>query len=204
MPRCRGAMPHLLGRIFLGRDSRPAPPALIIVHPGSAGATAPLGEAVAVAAAAVTAEIPPPESSEAAIFSAHRVEPTFHDTEPLLFEGDEVHPATPAGQAEAVDHEFDHHDAEHAAEAVLFGSSPETDHPLEAIPAPLSEEGHDLAAEPANAPWGGDWGGFKDEAAHEEAPSAWRSQTTKWALSTSISPRSPARPRGVGAGCGSR
>ena len=36
--------------------------------------------------------------------------------------------------------------------------------------APPSEAGHDLAAEPAEggAPWGGAWGGFKDEAAKGE------------------------------------
>ena len=50
--------------------------------------------------------------------------------------------------------------AEHAARAAS----------AEPLAAPLSEEGHDLAAEPADggAPWGGGWGGFKDEAAHEE------------------------------------
>ena len=62
-------------------------------------------------------------------------------------------------------------------QAALFGFGPETagetDHPSEPLAgpfgeplaAPLSEEGHDLAAEPAEggAPWGGGWGEFKEE-----------------------------------------
>ena len=68
-PLCAGE--YSLAEIFAS-----APPALIVVHPGNSGATAP-----AAAAAASTAGV---------IFSAHRVEPALHDAEPLLFENDEV------------------------------------------------------------------------------------------------------------------
>ncbi len=163
-PICMGA--YSMGEIYAA-----APLALIVVHPGSGAFPA----AVSTAASASA-------MNEGRVFSAHRVEPKMHDDEPLLFQGDEVQLATPDyGHAEP----FGHEAAEHAAEAVMFEASPaaaqegvqKTDHPVESLAepfgeplvAPLAEEGHDLAAEPADgaAPWGGAWGGFKDEAAHE-------------------------------------
>ena len=162
-----------------------APPALIVVHPGTAVITplaAPLGEAIPAPTAALSATVPP-ELSEVAIFAAHRVEPSLHDAEPLLFAGDAVQLATPDyGHTESLGHEG----AEPLAEAALVEPGPTAppesgqpaDHPIEALAAPfgealaapLSEEGHDLSAASADgdAPWGGAWGGFKDETAHEE------------------------------------
>ena len=143
----------------LGEILAMVPPALIVVHAGSAVApaqgVAPLVEASVAAAGATAAE-----AGEGSIFAAHRVEPTLHDAEPLLFAAEEVQLATPDyGHAEP----FGSADAEHLAEAALFEPSPEaaqgTDQPIEAEPghplagtlaAPLSEDGHDLAAEPAD------------------------------------------------------
>ena len=173
--------PICSGEYSLGDLLAAAPPSLIVIHAGSTAVTA--APAAPLDAAAVSATVPPPESSEVSIFSAHRVEPSLHDAEPLLFEGDEVQLATPDyGHAEFLGHEG----PEHAAEAALFEPSPaapqesaqQADQPIEALAepfgepmaAPLSEEGHDLSAAPADgeAPWGGGWGGFKDEIAQEE------------------------------------
>ena len=179
--------PICSGEYLLREILAAAPPALIVVHPGSTAATTqsaaaaafgPLGEVAAVAVA-----VPSSESSEVGIFAAHRVEPSLHDAEPLLFEGDEVQLVTPDdGQAKP----FGSDDGEHVAEAALFEASPtatqestqESDQPIETLvepfgeplAAPLSEEAHELAAEPVEggAPWGGAWGGFKDEAEHAE------------------------------------
>jgi hypothetical protein len=169
----------------LGEVLASAPPALIVIHPGST-VTIP-----AVAVAAV------PEATTASIFSAHRVEPAMHDAEPLLFAGDEVklHPmqtagagvdlATPAYDAAAADHlaPVDHVaeavpvDADHAADA-LEAVPMETAHAADALAepfggalaGPLPDEGHDLAAEPAEggAPWGGAWVGSHDEDKQED------------------------------------
>jgi hypothetical protein len=176
--------PLCSGEYSLGEILASAPPALIIVHSGSAGATAqgaaatvPAGEWVPAAAAAATVA-PAPESTEGNVFSAHRVEPTLHDAEPLMFESDDVQLATPGGDVES----FGQEDPQHAGEAAVFGAGPEaaeeTDHPIEPlgepfgepVAEPLSEESHDPAAAPAegDAPWGGDWGEFKEEAAHED------------------------------------
>ncbi len=171
----------------LGEILASAPPALIVIHPGSTAAI----PGIAVAAAA-----PVPEATAASIFSAHRVEPKMHDDEPLLFAGDEVelHPmptagagvdlATPAYDAAAVDHlaPVDHVveavpvDADHAN--VLEAVPMETAHEAgvlaepfgEALAGPLPDEGHDLAAEPADggAPWGGAWVGSHEEDKQED------------------------------------
>ena len=151
-----------------------APPALIVVHPGSAAARP------GCRRAAVAAAVPLPEPSEGRIFAAHRVEPAMHDAEPLLFEGDEVQPATLAdGHAEP----FGSNEPEHMAEVALFESAPEavaeTDQPIETLVSSpsanrwLRRSPRKVTIWPPNrpkaaAPWGGAWGGLKDEAAHAE------------------------------------
>ena len=160
-----------------------AVPALIVVHPGSS-------PAVAMETLATAAVVAPAAPAEGGVFSAHRVEPTLQDADPLLFEGDEVQLATPEyGHVEP----FGHSDGEQLGEAVLFEAGPahsaETDQPVEVIAEPIEEvlavpmvedghpaieENHVPAAEgPATgsadeAPWGGEWIGFKDETPHEE------------------------------------
>ena len=110
------------------------------------------------------------EASEGTVSWAHRVEPTLHDAEPLLFAGDAVQLATPEyGHTESLGSQ----DPEHLAEAALFEPGPECARggrsPIETLAAPLSEDGHDLTeAADGSAPWGGQWGGFKDETAHAE------------------------------------
>jgi hypothetical protein len=171
-----------------------APPALVVVHPGSAGASSLSENASTAAIAAVIAASKP---SGAVVFPAHRVEPTLHDAEPLVFEGDEV-------QATRV--------SEEVAEEMLFGADdfeplPEGSRAIDAIAKPLDEDvlspqpedihefvaemvasnptPADMFAQPAapvaepaeaaeapteaadeGAPWGGDWGDFKDDTAH--------------------------------------
>ena len=128
----------------MGEILASAPPALIVIHPGSTAATISRGgietapaELFAAAVAGPIA-LPSAESSEDAALAALGVEPGLDHAEPLLF-GDEAQLAT-----------SDEHASELSAE-------------------PLSEEGHGLAAESAEgAALGRRWGGFKDEAAHEE------------------------------------
>ncbi|MGO9112672.1 MAG: hypothetical protein ACLP9L_25855 [Thermoguttaceae bacterium] len=155
--------PICAGEYSMGEILGSAPPALIVVHPGSTAVTAPQVEMTPAAEAA----LPAVESSEAPFFPAHCVEPTLQDVEPLLFVGDEMQLVTPA---------------EPAVESMLFVSTPEaaegTDHPVEVLAEPVGEpvaesqpeEVHDLAAEvdDGDAPWGSAWDGFKDEAAHED------------------------------------
>ena len=178
---------YALGEIFAA-----APPVLIVVHPGSTGATVPVAPAVVIAPLgeplpAAAPPVPVPEAASEGIYAAHRVEPTLHDAEPLLFEGDEVQLVTPAYDMEPLAHAMPlgQEAMEHAAEAVEiveFTSGPETaqeaGHPVDALAesigepsaVPIVEEDHDHSAEAADAvaPWGGDWGGFQDESKHEE------------------------------------
>ncbi|MGA2254639.1 MAG: hypothetical protein ABSG53_08265 [Thermoguttaceae bacterium] len=173
-PLCSGE--YSLGEIFAS-----APPALIVIHPGSTGATAPV---VPATTAAASTAVPASGATAAVIFPAHRVEPVMHDAEPLLFAGDEVQLVTPAYDMDSIGHAetLTPEEPEHIGEVMPFAPSAEavleTDQPIEALAepfdgpfaAPLSEESHDLSAEPADgsAPWGGAWGGFKDESKHED------------------------------------
>ena len=166
--------PICSGEYSLGEILASAPPALIVVHPGSTVTTigplalagaASLGEAIPPAAD-VFAAVHSPESREGGISSPHRVEPSAHDGEPLFFAGDEVQLAPPA---------------EHLDEVALFERSPDAalqaEHPIdppaapfgEALAEPLGDEGHDLSATPGDggSPWGGGWGA-SDEPVHEE------------------------------------
>jgi hypothetical protein len=134
----------------LGEILAAAPPALIIVHPGSVAAPA----AAAASNGAEMLALQP--AMEGDMFSSHRVEPAHHDVDPLSFVGDEMHLA-PDG----------HHEPEHMAEPILFAAGPE---PFAEAPAELSHAGVETAHDTAEggAPWGGDWGGFKDESAPVE------------------------------------
>ena len=194
VPRCRGAVSGLPGRVLHGRDFRIGAAGADCHSPGQRPQVASVPAAAASAASS-------PGISEGRVFSAHRVEPKMHDDEPLLFKGDEGEPGTPAGQE----------GSELLAEAVLFEASPsapqesaqQTDHPVEALAAPLSEEGHDLAAEAAEgaAPWGGAWADSKTKPrTRKTAPSDWPSPTRTKAWSTLTSPPLPARQRRVVAG----
>ena len=138
--------PVCSGEYSMGEILAAAPPALIVVHPGSAPAT-------------VTRALTTVESAGTAIA-------TVADSGPLLFDGDRVELGTPDyGHAEP----FGSHDAEQEAAAVLFGGE-EGGHAAEDLAEPLTEEGHDLAAAAeGDAPWGGAWGGFKDEASPGES-----------------------------------
>jgi hypothetical protein len=130
-PLCSGE--YSLGEIFAS-----APPALIVIHPGSAAATvARTSKGTVLAADATVAS----------------------NTEPLLFAGDQVELETPDyGRAAP----FGSKDAEKLAETVLFEpgheGSAEIAQPVEALAEPAEDD----------APWGGAWGGLKDEAAHGE------------------------------------
>jgi hypothetical protein len=154
-PLCSGE--YSLGEILAG-----APPALIIVHAGSAAATVPVAAGVLMGAGAISHSQFASESANGGVFSAHPAEPDLH-AEPLLFEGDKVH-LMPDGQ----------HDSEHAAEGILFAPGAEGADAMnpfaEPAAVPLLDAGHNPGGEPgqAGAPWGGNWGGFKDESANGE------------------------------------
>ncbi len=159
--------PVCAGEYTLAEILASAPPALIVVHPG--GAVLPTAPVEVIPAA--SAEFAVPESSEATIFPAHRVEPTMHDADPLLFEGDELQLASLT---------------EEVIEPVLSQSGPETaeesDHHVEALAEPFAEpfaagpaEGaRELAAEAghADAPWGSEWGDFKEGTGHDDQGAA--------------------------------
>ena len=121
----------------------------------------------------------------------------MHDDEPLLFKGDEGEPGTPArpgrfrtsGRGRAV-----------RSQPVSPSGKrqKQTDHPVEALAAPLSEEGHDLAAETADGAAPGVAPGVDSKTkprTRKTAPSDWPSPTRTMAWSTSTSPPSPARQR---------
>ena len=172
--------PVLGGRVFLGRDYGIGAAGAIVVHPGIAAATT-LPVKTIPAAAAALAEFPAPDASEATFSRPIASNPSLHDAEPLLFEGDEVQLAARVSQG-GIKATKANLPPPPIRDRAMFEHGPETTKPTghsdedlaepfwEPLAAATSDEVHDLAAEPddAAAPWGGEWGGLKDEAEHEE------------------------------------